>query len=151
VVAGASVHAEMSHRGDDSLHQAKLSGRGCAGIELSEPSESDAVGMGCSLFCGCASGHSIEAQGDGRLCIEGGKTSVWYFPDFHYYCIADGLTSIFTRHPGRIVTPLPKAIAQYTLFLFKRLRKNWGNSCLQEAVDMAVLCRIIYHVTGSLI
>jgi len=30
-------------------------------------------------------------------------------PDFHYYCIADGLTSIFMRYPGRIVRVLPSA------------------------------------------
>jgi len=28
---------------------------------------------------------------------------VFGIPEFHYYCIADGLTSIFMRHPGRIV------------------------------------------------
>ncbi len=27
---------------------------------------------------------------------------VFGIPDFHYYCIADGLTSIFMRYPGRI-------------------------------------------------
>ena len=37
-------------------------------------------------------------------------------PNFHYYCIADGLTSIFTRYPGRIVRPLPQAAAQGMLF-----------------------------------
>jgi hypothetical protein len=28
---------------------------------------------------------------------------VFGIPEFHYYCIADGLTSIFMRYPGRIV------------------------------------------------
>jgi hypothetical protein len=28
---------------------------------------------------------------------------VFGIPEFHYYCIADGLTSIFARYPGRIV------------------------------------------------
>ncbi len=41
---------------------------------------------------------------------------VFGIPDFHYYCIADGLTSIFMRHPGRIVSPLSKAAAQGMLF-----------------------------------
>jgi len=40
---------------------------------------------------------------------------VFGIPDFHYYCIADGLTSIFMRFPGRIVKP-PQAIAQGMLF-----------------------------------
>ena len=40
---------------------------------------------------------------------------VFGIPDFHYYCIADGLTSIFMRYPGRIVRP-PQAIAQGMLF-----------------------------------
>lgn len=37
-------------------------------------------------------------------------------PDFHYYCIADGLTSIFMRHPGRIVRGRPSASPQALLF-----------------------------------
>lgn len=37
-------------------------------------------------------------------------------PDFHYYCIADGLTSIFMRYPGRIVRLLHHASAQQPLF-----------------------------------
>jgi hypothetical protein len=37
-------------------------------------------------------------------------------PDFHYYSIADGLTSIFTRHPGRIVRLLPRSTMQGALF-----------------------------------
>jgi hypothetical protein len=37
-------------------------------------------------------------------------------PDFHYYSIADGLTSIFTRHPGRIVRLLPRSTMQGSLF-----------------------------------
>lgn len=40
---------------------------------------------------------------------------VFGIPEFHYYCIADGLTSIFMRHPGRIVRPLPQATAQGVL------------------------------------
>jgi hypothetical protein len=37
-------------------------------------------------------------------------------PDFHYYSIADGLTSIFTRHPGQIVRLLPRSTMQGSLF-----------------------------------
>lgn len=37
-------------------------------------------------------------------------------PDFHYYCIADGLTSIFMRYPGHIVRVLPSASPQALLF-----------------------------------
>jgi len=37
-------------------------------------------------------------------------------PDFHYYSIADRLTSIFMRHPGRIVRPLSQVTAQRLLF-----------------------------------
>jgi hypothetical protein len=41
---------------------------------------------------------------------------VFGIPEFHYYCIADGLTSIFMRSPGRIVRPLPQATVQGMLF-----------------------------------
>jgi len=41
---------------------------------------------------------------------------VFGIPEFHYYCIADGLTSIFMRYPGRIVRLLPKDISQTILF-----------------------------------
>lgn len=41
---------------------------------------------------------------------------VFGIPEFHYYCIADGLTSIFMRHPGRIVSLLTRATAQEMLF-----------------------------------
>lgn len=41
---------------------------------------------------------------------------VFGIPDFHYYCIADGLTSIFMRYPGRIVQPAPQTAGQGTLF-----------------------------------
>ena len=41
---------------------------------------------------------------------------VFGIPEFHYYCIADGLTSIFARYPGRIVRLLPKETGQVTLF-----------------------------------
>ena len=41
---------------------------------------------------------------------------VFGIPEFHYYCIADGLTSIFMRHPGRILKPLLQAAAQGMLF-----------------------------------
>lgn len=42
---------------------------------------------------------------------------VFGIPEFHYYCIADGLTSIFMRYPGRIFRLLPRDITQGTLFL----------------------------------
>ena len=41
---------------------------------------------------------------------------VFGIPEFHYYCIADGLTSIFMRHPGRISGRLPCEIPQALLF-----------------------------------
>lgn len=37
-------------------------------------------------------------------------------PEFHYYSIADGLTSIFARYPGRIVQLLPQNSSQALLF-----------------------------------
>ncbi len=37
-------------------------------------------------------------------------------PEFHYYCIADGLTSIFMRYPGRIIRLFPPAATQGILF-----------------------------------
>lgn len=42
---------------------------------------------------------------------------VFGIPEFHYYCIADGLTSIFMRYPGRIFRLFPRDITQGTLFL----------------------------------
>lgn len=41
---------------------------------------------------------------------------VFGIPEFHYYCIADGLASIFMRYPGRIVRLSPKEIGQGILF-----------------------------------
>jgi hypothetical protein len=41
---------------------------------------------------------------------------VFGIPEFHYYCIADGLTSIFTRYPGRIVRLRSKLEMQGMLF-----------------------------------
>jgi len=41
---------------------------------------------------------------------------VFGIPEFHYYCIADGLTSIFMRHPGRILGRLPCETTQALLF-----------------------------------
>jgi hypothetical protein len=37
-------------------------------------------------------------------------------PEFHYYCIADGLTSIFARYPGRITRSSPPSVMQGILF-----------------------------------
>ncbi len=39
-------------------------------------------------------------------------------PDFHYYAIADGLTSIFNRHPGRVIVSVwdKNATGQVPLF-----------------------------------
>ena len=42
---------------------------------------------------------------------------VFGIPDFHYYAIADGLKSIFARHPGRIVPELPDNTLQMALFV----------------------------------
>jgi hypothetical protein len=41
---------------------------------------------------------------------------VFGIPEFHYYCIADGLTSIFMRYPGRISETLVYGMAQAMLF-----------------------------------
>ena len=41
-------------------------------------------------------------------------------PDFRYYAIADGLMSIFNRHPGRIAPKLQSIIQQNQLMLFGR-------------------------------
>ncbi len=41
---------------------------------------------------------------------------VFGIPEFHYYSIADGLTSIFMRYPGRILRLLPRDAAQVMLF-----------------------------------
>ncbi len=41
---------------------------------------------------------------------------VFGIPEFHYYCIADGLTSIFMRYPGRIARLLPQSTTQELLF-----------------------------------
>jgi len=41
---------------------------------------------------------------------------VFGIPEFHYYCIADGLTSIFARYPGRISKLIQHGSAQGTLF-----------------------------------
>jgi len=37
---------------------------------------------------------------------------VFGIPEFHYYCIADGLTSIFMRYPGRIIKLIQHGSAQ---------------------------------------
>ena len=39
-------------------------------------------------------------------------------PDFHYYAIADGLTNIFQRHPGRIISYSPKVSPQMSLLFY---------------------------------
>jgi len=41
---------------------------------------------------------------------------VFGVPEFHYYCIADGLTSIFMRYPGRVVKLLQDNNCQTMLF-----------------------------------
>jgi len=41
---------------------------------------------------------------------------VFGVPEFHYYCIADGLTSIFMRYPGRISGRLTRETPQILLF-----------------------------------
>lgn len=38
-------------------------------------------------------------------------------PDFHYYTIADGLTSIFQRHPGKVVLNPQKITDQMPMFM----------------------------------
>jgi hypothetical protein len=41
---------------------------------------------------------------------------VFGIPEFHYYCIADGLTSIFMRYPGRIIKLTQHGSSQGALF-----------------------------------
>ena len=41
---------------------------------------------------------------------------VFGIPEFHCYCIADSLTSIFTRYPGRVIRLLTQATTQEMLF-----------------------------------
>jgi hypothetical protein len=38
-------------------------------------------------------------------------------PDFHYYAIADGLTSIFQHYPGRIVLIPSQVSEQISMFI----------------------------------
>jgi len=49
---------------------------------------------GCNTWAG-----ADDASDDGLKPAK----RLFCIPDFHYYCIADGLTSIFMRHPERIV------------------------------------------------
>ncbi|MBI5750459.1 MAG: transposase [Nitrospinae bacterium] len=57
-------------------------------------------------------------------------------PDFHYYAIADGLTSIFMRYPGRVVfTPLYESSTKNlgsddNVYRWHLSLKNWGNSTI---------------------
>jgi hypothetical protein len=41
---------------------------------------------------------------------------VFGIPDFRYYAIADGLTSIFTRYPGRVTLTPDKISDQLAMF-----------------------------------
>ena len=38
-------------------------------------------------------------------------------PDFHYYAIADGLTSIFSRYPGRVTLTPHRVSDQMAMFI----------------------------------
>jgi len=67
------------------------------------------------------SGHSPFSKKMGEV-----KTKrVFGIPEFHYYSIADGLTSIFMRHPGRIVCRqnFPRKACSSPA-----LENSWGNS-----------------------
>lgn len=73
------------------------------------------------LVCAVAYFAAVLLDTASKLKVMAGhllKTAkrVFGIPEFHYYCIADGLTSIFMRYPGRIVRPLSQATAQGTLF-----------------------------------
>jgi len=52
--------------------------------------------------------------------VEKAAKRVFGLPDFKYYALADGLRSIFTRHPGRLHMPKPSP-AHHQLTLFPQL------------------------------
>jgi hypothetical protein len=50
---------------------------------------------------------------------------VFGIPEFHYYCIADGLTSLFMRYLGRIIKLTQHGSSQGTPFT-SSVRNFWG-------------------------
>lgn len=74
----------------------------------------------------------------GRLCVKSSETGVFGIQEFHYYYIANGLTSIFMRYLGRIVRLSPKEIGQGDVVSIHRLKKIgetselYPDSCLQN-------------------
>jgi len=74
------------------------------------------------LVCAAAYFAAVLLDPESKLKVIAGYVlkaakRLFGIPDFHYYSIADGLTSIFMRHPGRIVRLLPQSTAQGSLFL----------------------------------
>jgi hypothetical protein len=73
------------------------------------------------LVCAAAYFAAVLLDPESKLKVIAGYVlkaakRLFGIPDFHYYSIADGLTSIFMRHPGRIVRPLPQVTVQRSLF-----------------------------------
>lgn len=73
------------------------------------------------LVCAVAYFAAVMLDTASRLKVMAGYVlkaakRVFGIPEFHYYCIADGLTSIFMRYPGRIVRLFPKDTSQTILF-----------------------------------
>jgi len=73
------------------------------------------------LVCAVAYFAAVLLDTASRLKVMAGYVlkaakRVFGIPEFHYYCIADGLTSIFMRYPGRIVRLFPKDPSQTILF-----------------------------------
>ena len=73
------------------------------------------------LVCAAAYFAAVLLDPESKLKVIAGYVlkaakRLFGIPYFHYYSIADGLTSIFMRHPGRIVRLLPQSTAQGSLF-----------------------------------
>jgi hypothetical protein len=75
------------------------------------------------LVCAAAYFAAVLLDTASKLTVMAGYVlkaakRVFGIPDFHYYCIADGLTSIFMRHPGRIFKSLSREKQQTLLLHF---------------------------------
>jgi len=73
------------------------------------------------LVCAAAYFAAVVLDTGSKLKVMAGHLlkaakRVFGIPDFHYYCIADGLTSIFMRYPGRIVKHVSQITGQGALF-----------------------------------
>lgn len=73
------------------------------------------------LVCAVAYFAAVLLDTESKLKVMAGYVlkaakRLFGIPEFHYYSIADGLTSIFMRHPGRIVRLPQQTTAQVPLF-----------------------------------